>query len=109
MGTTNEKENAEKVIDSINKSNILQSQELILGSFKLMTKIVNEYDQLKSNLGNTQTPPNTSQTIRLMSPEFMKQRLERIKKWIYMAKTISCRGNFYHSTYQYLLFPCFGC
>ena len=50
MGTTNEKENAEKVIDSINKSNILQSQELILGSFKLMTKIVNEYDQLKSNL-----------------------------------------------------------
>lgn len=100
MGTTNEKENAEKVIDSINKSNILQSQELILGSFKLMTKIVNEYDQLKSNLGNTQTPPNTSQTIRLMSPEFMKQRLERIKKWIYMAKTISCRGSFYHNTYQ---------
>lgn len=100
MGATNEKENAEKVIDSINKSNILQSQELISGTFKLMTKIVNEYDQLKSNLESTQSPSKTSQTVRSMSPEFMKQRLERIKKWVSMAKTISCRGNSYHNTYQ---------
>ena len=87
MGNTSDKEN-EMIIDSINKSHILQMNDINKTSYTLMNKIISEYDQLKLVIINDSYSAKH------------KQRLERIKKWISMARTTSCRGSNVHKSCQ---------
>ena len=75
MGITNNKTEAiDNDIDTINKSQILHTQDIMDNKeYAIVTKLTNEYNDL----------------INHPDPSLVKIRLRRLKKWIYMAKTTS--------------------
>ena len=72
--THNKTEAIDNDIETINKSQILHTQDIMDNKeYSIVTKLTNEYNDLTNH----------------PDPSLVKIRLRRLKKWIYMAKTIT--------------------
>ena len=87
MGLINEKEDPELILDLLNKNkSLLNKQNSNENSFKLIYKIIIYYEKLKALIKNEKNELLNNNNNYLTTKEINHQ-LNRIKKWINMAKT----------------------
>ena len=92
MGLINEKEDPTVILDLLKKNqDLIHNHDSIEISFHLIHKIINYYEDLQNLVKNEKKQStngnNDSNNLKKVNKTEINQQLERIKKWINMAKT----------------------
>ena len=98
MGLINEKEDPTIILDLLKKNqDLIHNNDTNEFSFHLILKIINHYKRLKNMIknennntskgNNNYIPSNFSKSAKKIDKTEINHQLERIKKWINMAKT----------------------
>ena len=92
MGLINEKEDPTVILDLLKKNqDLIHNHDSIEISFHLIHKIINYYEDLQNLVKNEKKQStngnNDSNNLKKINKTEINQQLERIKKWINMAKT----------------------
>ena len=96
MGIINEKENSELILELLKKNQqLIKNNDSNENSFQLIHKIINNYEDLKKlkNEKNENVDINNNNYLSKFTVKNkidineVNQQIERIKKWVNMAKT----------------------
>jgi hypothetical protein len=92
MGLINEKEDPTVILDLLKKNqDLIHNHDSNEISFHLIHKIINYYEDLQNLVKNEKKQStngnNDSNNLKKINKTEINQQLERIKKWINMAKT----------------------